>query len=86
MNVNPNAIRECLQGDCNKILSETFHIFDEETITGQTLCDIDVDAVLALPSKKINYGRIEAPQTMTVMEQTSKVHNARGFVRGLFTK
>lgn len=86
MDVNPNALRECLQGDCNKILNDTFHIFDEETTTGAYVCDIDVDAVLALPVKKIEYGRVERPQTTSVMPQTSKVHGARGFVRGFFTK
>lgn len=85
MKIDPNALRECLQGDCNKILADTFHVFDEEVREGAYKCDIDVDQVLKAPVRKINYGRL-TPETTSVMPQTSKYAHSRGFVRGLFAK
>ena len=54
MKTNPAAIRECLQGDCNVILKETLYAFESETHEYKALCDIDVDAVLSAPLKRLN--------------------------------
>tara|TARA_B100000508_G_scaffold60333_1_gene47000 strand:+ start:66637 stop:66897 length:261 start_codon:yes stop_codon:yes gene_type:complete len=86
MNDNPAALRECLQGDCNKILRETLHAFDAEEQQSKNVCDIDVDAVLERPLTKLNYGRVAKPKTSFVIPRTPQASGARGFIKDLLTK
>lgn len=86
MNDNPSALRECLQGDCNKILKETLHAFDVEDRHLPNVCDIDVDAVLTRPLTKLNYGRVAKPETSSVIPRSPQAQGARGFVNALLKK
>lgn len=86
MKGNPIAIRECLQGDCNQILRETLHAIEFDHINQANTCDIDVDAVLAAPLKKLAYGRSAKPQTMHVIPRSPQASGAQGFVRLLLNK
>lgn len=86
MKDNPAAIRECLQGDCNKILRETLYAFESEGHEHSNLCDIDVDRVLALPLTKLNYGRVEKPRTSSIIPRAPEVSGAGGFIRTFLTK
>lgn len=86
MNDNPAVLRECLQGDCNKILRETLHAFDAEAHEPKNVCDIDVDAVLTRPLTKLNYGRSARSETISVIPRSPQSHGARGFIKGLLTK
>lgn len=86
MKGDPVAIRECLQGDCNKILKETLHAIESDKIDHVNLCDIDVDAVLAEPSKKLAYGRSSKPETMHVIPRSPQAAGAQGFIRLLLSK
>lgn len=81
MKTNPAAIRECLQGDCNVILKETLYAFESETHEYKSLCDIDVDAVLSAPLKRLNYGRVQKPKTHIVIPRSPHMQTAGGFIR-----
>jgi len=86
MNDNPSAIRECLQGDCNKILRETLHAFEADTMKYDNVCDIDVDSVLATPLTKLNYGRVAKPITTSVIPRSPQARGAQGFIKAFLKK
>jgi|AntRauTorckE6833_2_1112554.scaffolds.fasta_scaffold88437_2 hypothetical protein len=86
MKTNPAAIRECLQGDCNVILKETLYAFESETHEYKALCDIDVDAVLSAPLKRLNYGRVAKPKAHVTIPRRPQMQGAGGFIGAFLSK